>query len=188
MRKFSLNVKGLSVVVTTLIILVVSVLLATVVTYYAINITATRGQEEALSVRKVHVWVNATHGWSEAALVVINIGGRDVVIDMITVRGQEVPWNSVYYNITTSPPSADLAFLGEANLTDGGVVTIESTSYMLEAANDDIVLPSGYSIIIYIKNPDSISVKDVGTTVGIVIFSAQAQYYKECNVEAAVSS
>jgi len=104
------------------------------------------------------------------------------------VRGQEVPWNSVYYNITTSPPSADLVFLGEANLTDGGVATIESTSYVLEAANDDIVLPSGYSIIIYIKNPDSISVKDVGTTVGIVVFSAQAQYYKECNVEAAVSS
>ena len=188
MRKFSLNVKALSVVVTTLIILVVSVLLATVVTYYAINITSTRVQEEALSVRKVHVWVNATHGWSEAALLVINIGGRDVVIDMITVRGQEVPWNSVYYNITTSPPSADLVFLGEANLTDGGVATIANTNYILEAANDDVVLPSGYSILIYIKNPDSISVKDVGTTVGIVVFSAQAQYYKECNVEAAVSS
>jgi len=189
MRKFSLNVKALSVVVTTLIILVVSVLLATVVTYYAINIASTRVQEEVLSLRKVHVWVNATHGWSEAALLVINIGGRDVVIDMITVRGQEVHWsNNVYYNITTSPPSADLVFLGESNLTDGGVATIANTNYVLEAANDDIVLPSGYSIIIYIKNPDSISVKDVGTTVGIVVFSAQAQYYKECNVEAAVSS
>ncbi len=36
------NVRGLSVVVTTLIILVVSVLLATVVTFYAINVVTTR--------------------------------------------------------------------------------------------------------------------------------------------------
>jgi hypothetical protein len=46
------NKKGLSVIVTRLIILVVSVLLATVVTFYAINVTTTRVQEESLFLTK----------------------------------------------------------------------------------------------------------------------------------------
>ena len=47
MTKLMKNRKALSTVVTTLIILVVSVLLAGVVTYYAINVTSTRVQEES---------------------------------------------------------------------------------------------------------------------------------------------
>ena len=183
MRKIFRNRKGLSTVVTTLIILVVSVLLATVVTYYAINITSTRVEEESLSVRKAHVWVDTT-GDDQAAFVIINTGGRDVVLDKITIRGQEISWSNVFYNISSSAPSEDLSHQDETNLVDGGTITIGSTSYTLEAASDDIVLPSGQSMIVYIKDPGSISRQDVGTTVGIVIFSAQAQYYKECNVEA----
>jgi len=183
MRKVFRNRKGLSTVVTTLIILVVSVLLATVVTYYAINITSTRVEEESLSVRKAHVWVD-TSGDDQAAFVIINTGGRDVVLDKITIRGQEISWSNVFYNISSSAPSEDLSHQDETNLVDGGTITIGSTSYTLEAASDDIVLPSGQSMIVYIKDPGSISRQDVGTTVGIVVFSAQAQYYKECNVEA----
>lgn len=44
--------KGLSTVVTTLIILVVSVLLASVVTFYAVNVATTRVQEESLFLTK----------------------------------------------------------------------------------------------------------------------------------------
>lgn len=54
------NVRGLSVVVTTLIILVVSVLLAAIVTFYAINVVTTRVQEESLHLSKQHVWCNTT--------------------------------------------------------------------------------------------------------------------------------
>ena len=42
------NRLALSTVVTTLIILVVSVLLASVLTYFAINVVSTRAQEESL--------------------------------------------------------------------------------------------------------------------------------------------
>ncbi len=48
MKNILKNRKALSTVVTTLIILVVSVLLAGVVTYFAINVTSTRVQEESL--------------------------------------------------------------------------------------------------------------------------------------------
>ena len=175
MRKIFRSRKGLSTVVTTLIILVVSVLLATVVTYYAINITSTRVEEESLSVRKAHVWVSTagTTTDTQAAFVIINTGGRDVVLDKITVRGQEIDWTDVYYSISDTAPSGDLSYQNETTI---------GSSYT--QATDDLLLPSGKSATIYITDPGSISLQDIGTTVSIVVFTAQAQYYKECNVEA----
>ena len=61
MRKLLKNRLALSTVVTTLIILVVSVLLAGVVTYFAINVTSTRVQEESLALTKQHIWYDAVH-------------------------------------------------------------------------------------------------------------------------------
>ncbi|RLI21634.1 hypothetical protein DRO54_03220 [Candidatus Bathyarchaeota archaeon] len=192
MKRFSSNVKALSVVVTTLIILVVSVLLATVVVYYAVNVTSTRVQEESLYISKVHVWVNATGGWSEAALMIINVGGRDVLLDKIVVRGQESSWNNVYYWITNNiTVSADLnvtrTLLSGAtvNLKDSGVFTYGDGIFT--QASGDLALKAGYTMVLYIMNPDSISIKDVGVTVGITVFTANAQYYKECNIEAVIS-
>ena len=52
--------KGLSEVVSTLILLVVAVQLASVATYYATNITMTRTETEELQFGKEHVWVNST--------------------------------------------------------------------------------------------------------------------------------
>jgi len=182
------NKKALSTVVTTLIILVVSVLLATVVTFYAINVTTTRVQEESLFLTKQHVWYNTSGSWAEGAIVVINTGGKDVVIDKLTVRGQESPWSNIYYwRTNTDTISADL------NVTS---IELTGTTYNMSAtfdygdggftqATDDVTLKSGYTMIVYIKDPDSIALNDVGTTVGITIFSANAQYYKECNIQAA---
>jgi len=117
--------------------------------------------------------------------LVINTGGRDVVLDKITVRGQECAWTDVYYSITGSPPTADLVFNPYTNLTSYKNVTIGATTYSLTQgeSSKDLTLRSGYSIIIYIANPDSISVNDIGLTVAITIHTAQAMYYKECNVD-----
>jgi hypothetical protein len=53
-------------------------------------------------------------------------------------------------------------------------------------ASDSLVLPSGETMVIYINDPDSITVNDVGLTVAITVFSSQAMYYKETNVQAAL--
>jgi len=174
--------KALSTVVTTLIILVVSVLLATVVTFYAINVTTTRVQEESLQVFKLHTWHN---GVDEAitAFLVINTGGRDVVLDKVAVRGQECPWSSVYYCKTQDTINVDLPYASSTNMT-AGTVTIGTTDYDVTVATDDLILKSGWSMIVYVVNPDHISVNDIGVTVGVTIFTANAQYYKEANVEA----
>ncbi|NWF86863.1 hypothetical protein HXY32_03535 [Candidatus Bathyarchaeota archaeon] len=179
------NKKALSTVVTTLIILVVSVLLATVVTFYAINVTTTRVQEESIQVYKLHTWHDGST-YAETAFLIINTGGRDLVIDKIAVRGQECAWTTVWYNKTTDTIDNDLPYVTPTNSSYlASSVTIGGTPYTLIQGNSsDLILQSGDSMIVYILNPDHISVNDIGVTVGITIFTANAQYYKESNVEA----
>jgi hypothetical protein len=193
------NKYALSTVVTTLIILVISVLLASVVTYFAINVVSTRVQEESLHLTKQHIWHNptATAGSADytiGSLMVINTGGRDIVIDKLAVRGQEAPWNDavtgkfVLYKITTDPISSDFQFISTFTRTpinpDDNVITMGGDSYKLEVAENDLVLPSGCTMLIYIVNPDSITINDIGLTVSITLYTAQAMYYREANVQA----
>ena len=170
MRSLLKGKKGLSTVVTTLIILVVSVLLATVVTYYAINMTTTRVQEENLRISKGHIWANSSV--AQAAFVIVNIGGRDTLIDKFQVRGQEIAWGtSVHYNRTNMAPTADLEFLSNF------------TAYT--DADADLSLKSGECLVVYIENPGTLSVEDIGVTCSMTVFTASAQYKVEVNVESA---
>jgi len=165
---------------------VVSVLLAGVVTLYAINVTTTRVQEEALFLTKPHLWVKNS-SYYLGAILIINTGGRDVVIDKVTVRGQNVDWSNIFYVIFKGGISEDLIFIdnvgASANTTlknpSGGWLTLQAVS-----GNEDLTLKSGYSMILYMKNPDSLSLNDIGLTIGITVFTSNAQYYKETNVEA----
>jgi len=185
MKNILKSKKGLSTVITTLIILVVSVLLASVVTFYAINVTTTRVQEESIKMYKLHTWHDGST-YSETAFLLINTGGRDIVMDKITVRGQECAWTTVWYNKTTDTINADLAYVTPVSATNlSSSVTIGGVSYALTQGNtSDLILQSGDSMIVYILNPDHISVNDIGVTVGVTIFTANAQYYKEANVQA----
>src|SRR5665647_170319 len=174
MKNILKNRLALSTVVTTLIILVVSVLLAGVVTYFAINVTSTRVQEESLHLTKQHVWYDGSGAASQAAIMVINTGGRDVVIDKLAVRGQEVAWGNVFVNTTTDSVSADLPYI--SSLTEDSEVTLGSTAYALDATLTDLTLQSGATMIIYITSPDSITINDIGLTVAMTVFTSQAMY------------
>jgi hypothetical protein len=190
MRRILKNRLALSTVVTTLIILVISVLLAGVVSYFAINVTSTRVQEESVHITKQHVWHNgATRAL--ASLMIINTGGRDLVIDKISVRGQECDWNSsindkfVTFVRTTNTISDDMEYIDYFNRNETAtMLNIDNTDYNFTVATDDLILKSGYTLLIYIENPDSISINDIGLTVSIEIFTAQAMYYREANVQA----
>jgi hypothetical protein len=198
-RKFMKNKYALSTVVTTLIILVISVLLASVVTYFAINVVSTRVQEESLHLTKQHIYHNAgaTPGamdYSQASLMVVNTGGRDVVIDKLAVRGQECSWGDavnkkiIIYCITQDPVADDLVYQPGIVAKAGEVVdqelTIGGEAYTFLFASNDLVLPSGSTMLIYIVNPDSITINDIGLTVSITLYTAQAMYYREANVQA----
>jgi hypothetical protein len=173
MRSFLKGKKGLSTVVTTLIILVVSVLLATVVTYYAINMTTTRVQEENLRISKAHIWADANV--TQAAFVIVNIGGRDTLIDKIQVRGQAMNWSNVWYDRASLAPAEPTV---DYNRTFTGLTHANATTAPLD-------LKSGQYMLVYIDTPGTISVEDVGVTCSITVFTASAQYKVEVNVESA---
>ena len=170
MRKILRNRLALSTVVTTLIILVVSVLLAGVVTYFAINVVSTRVQQESLALTYTHVWVDPT-GTAQAAVLVKNTGGRDVVVNAIQVRGIAATFGTnVYMKTDTTDPGALLPLTAWTGYTK---------------PTGQIILSSGGMVEIYICKPTSVSINDVGTTIGITVFTANAMYYQETNVQAA---
>jgi hypothetical protein len=190
MKNILKNRLALSTVVTTLIILVVSVLLAGVVTYFAINVTSTRVQEENLSLSKQHVWV-AMDGTAVAAIMVTNTGGRDVVLSKIAVRGQEADSDDIFYVVADSAVddlTMDLNWTGAAAIAaDDFAQGLDPTDSPLAAlGTDTLVLTSGETMVIYLNDPDSINVNDIGLTVAITVFTSQAIHYKESNVEAVV--
>jgi hypothetical protein len=173
--------------VTTLIILVVSVLLATVVVYFATNVVSTRVQEESLSLTKQHIWVEMD-GTCVAAIMITNIGGRDVVLSKIAVRGQavDVP-TQVWYVVAASGDNLTT----DLNYTTGSTIDATSTFGGLagvpaQPAGNSLVLPSGETVVAYLTNPGTVSVNDIGVTLAITVFTSQAIYYKETNVEAAL--
>lgn len=181
MRRLLKNRLALSTVITTLIILVVSVLLATVLTYYAINVVSTRSQEESLYVSKPHVWVNV-NGVAEAAVMVTNNGGRDVVISDFAVRGQQAAWTNVFYAVAVPADSltTDLQYVTAPVVATNDLGLTATAS----AATGPLILPSGSTMVIYVNSPDAISTNDIGLTVSIALHSSQAVYYVETNVQA----
>ena len=172
--------KGLSVVVTTLILLVVAVLLATVVTYYATNITMTRTQMEEVRICKEHVWVNSTG--PVAGFMLQNLGGRDILVDKFSVRSVECHWSTIwYYRIPTGQ-----TVVGDLNMTSPSrfndtLVEIDGHNYT--QAVSDIPLISGGELLVYVKGPQNIQQDDIGTAVSISVATNNAQYITECIVE-----
>ena len=88
-----------------------------------------------------------------------------------------------------TPISNDLSYTSSFNSTGGiNYAMVAATQCNLNMATDPLVLKSGDTMLLYIVNPDSVSMNDVGLTVGISIVSAQAVYTVETNVQALSSS
>jgi flagellin-like protein len=176
--------RGLSEVVSTLIILVVAVLLAGVVAYYATNVVMTRSQTEDIQFTASHVWVNSSG--AVAGFKLQNLGGRDILIDKFTVRGVASDWADVFiYRVPSGTAiTADLNITSYAGLAD--LVNIDGNVYTNSTATD-VPLMSGGELLVYIKDPDNIQLDDIGTTVSMSVYTNNAQYITEINVESATT-
>jgi len=160
------------------------VLLAGIVTYYATNITMTRTEQEDVSVAKAHVWVNGTT--QVCAFAVQNLGGRDILIDKVAIRGVECKWSdeNVGYERPTSAPTGDMNVTQE--WTWAGVPpTFTHDGETYDKATTDIPVASSGIVLFYVKDPPNIDLDDIGTTVSITVFTMQGQYIEEVNVESA---
>jgi hypothetical protein len=171
---------GLSQVVSALILLVVAVLLAAAVTYYATNITMTRTTMEEVLFSKEHIWCNETG--SVAGFKLQNVGGRDILLDKIAIRGVEQTWSDVYFYRVP----ADTLITADVNVTNpegltGSSVEIDGRNFT--QAISDIPLQSGCELIVYVKDPPNIQPRDVGKSVNLMVVTNNSEYITECNVE-----
>jgi len=183
--------KGLSEVITTLIILVLAVLLTGVVTYYTTNVTMVRTSQEEVRIRKPHIWVEEG-GNAFAALMIQNTGGRDILVDKITINGVEAPWGDAaeivqYYKVLTGDDiRAD--FIIMKNATDyyfGQIGSVPINASGWTNSTGDMPLKSSNSLLIFIKNPPNIALYDVGTTISMAVYTSNAQWIIETVVESA---
>jgi len=96
--------RALSTVLTTIIILVASVVLATGVVLYGTSLFQTSTQQEAISVSSVKIWTNANQdeGYTWGAFAVRNTGDKILSVNKISVRGEDVPFTQWYPDTTVS--------------------------------------------------------------------------------------
>ena len=173
--------RGLSQVVTTLIILVVSVFMAGgTLTYYTTAVASNSIKMEQLVIRDASVWVNETG--AQVALVIENVGGRDTLIDCIEVRFSEVPWSSVY---VANGSGGILTPVETLNITGAFVHTVGVETLGFNMAHGSILMPIGESIILYLDQPDNLSLEDVGSTAYVTIYTPTLQYLAVVDVELA---
>jgi uncharacterized protein (UPF0333 family) len=174
------NRHGLSDVVSTLIIIVVAVLIASVATYYSINTTTTRSSYEAITFDKQHIWVNSTG--CVAAFRVKAVGGKDLLVEKIDIRKVDCSWSDVYFfRVPTGT-----VIISDMNLTSSTSLTGSSVSLFgrtYNQASEDIPLISGGEILFYIKNPGYIGIDDIGSRASIRVSTNNARYLTEKNIE-----
>jgi hypothetical protein len=120
-----------------------------------------------------------------AAFKLQNLGGRDILIDKFTVRGVSSEWADVFvYRVP-----AGVSITGDMNITDYSTLVDPATidGLVYDAASSDVPLISGGELLIYIIDPDNIQLDDIGTTVSMSVFTNNAQYITEVNVESGVA-
>ncbi len=186
MIKLSKGKRGLSEVVSTLIMLVVAVLLAAIVTYYATNITMTRTTTEDARVSKYHIWVNATG--SMGAFKLQNLGGKDILVDKVVIRGVSCAWADVAYYRVQDGDIVTGDFVLTYNATSDvfnatiGLINLADWVY---GGDSDIPMRSGETILFSVADPTNIGLDDIGTPISITVFTNNAQWIIETNVESA---
>ena len=187
MRKLFKNKKALSTVVASLILLVASVLLAGVASYFALNVAASRVQQEKLYLSNVAVWYENSNT-SLGSLLVTNTGETDIVLNKVTIKGQESTWNGtesyVLYTKVEGLVSASVEYVSTFNQTGTNVLNLDGTNYNFTVVSENLILQSGWTMLFFIVNPQNLIVYDVGTPLRVTISTGQALYATETIVKA----
>lgn len=122
--------KGISTVLTTVIILVASVVLGSGVVLYGTSLFQTVAQEQSIDVEGIQIWVNATDPLGDAwgAAGVRNNGDQVLAVDTISIKGSTVPFTNWYVDTDQTRVSAEnwqATFIHEGT---GGAGTIMNDS------------------------------------------------------------
>ncbi len=188
--------KGISTVLTTLIIVVASVVLGTAVTLFGTSLFQTGAQAQGMSVSNAHIWqgLNGTDTTVEGAVVVRNTGDKLIAVDGIEVRGASVVFSNWFAStISETTPAVQqlqLAYCtplatavdldnadGNNNCTNGGDITTA-----LAKQSSPVSLEPGKAVIIYFIMPrsndltlnnEAVTSSDVGAAATMKITAGQ---------------
>lgn len=142
---------------------------------------------ESMYMSKLHIWFNTTSPtWAESAFMLVNTGAREVLIERITCRSQTSAWSNIYYWRTNSVTITSDLIVTPTQLAGATYShVIQNVPRNLTRAVGDVNLLPGWTIVFYINHPDSIGQNDVGTPAEVSVFTANAHWTQEVNVEAA---
>jgi len=149
---------------------------------YSLRNTDRNVSQEALDMFGQHFW--GGNNWTEAAIVVVNIGEEDVALTKITILGIEIDWSSIYYWKTDSGPVS-----GELNSTSGKLsgisskIAVDGTDRNFQQATNELTLQTYWTIVLYVRNPGGVRTEDVPQKVTITVFTQNRMYYKEADSE-----
>lgn len=178
--------RGLGSVITTLIILIASVVLAAGVIFFGGSLFQTNTENEAVRVSNVHIWVSPNGTSSVAGFVVQNTGGKVVSVQKITIRGESVPTGSWWYNNTSTVATAtniqtELTYDGDLH---DGVDVRASTAGDEEftMASGPISLQQGDAMFVYLANPAGIAAIDSGLAFTMNVQAGKASAVESVSV------
>ncbi len=120
--------RGLSIVLTTVIILVASVVLGTGIVLYGSSLFQENTQIEGFKLSEIKLWVHTTEdvGISWGAVAIRNSGDKTISVHRISIRGVDVPFSQWYVDNTLTPTEfgKSLNHTGWANtdVTDGPIM------------------------------------------------------------------
>ncbi len=201
--------KGISVVITTLIIVVASVVLGTAVTLFATGLFGTGAGSTSITTSNVNLWYNGTStDQTVGAAVIRNTGDKIAAISSITVSGTTVPFSNWFYNATgasstniqkqfaygnsitgTATAPSTLLSAGRVysawDLDRTGVASLTAVApgNALLQATGPISLNPGKAVIVYFVLPTgTLKSVDVGTTATVSISAGSVSSVQSISV------
>ncbi len=129
------NRRGISTVLTTMIILVASVVLGTGVVVYGSSMFEAGAASESLAVTNTQVWVDKSQnsGWAWGAADIRNDGDKQLAVDHILVRGTSIPISNWYADtnpnrVTSANFQSALNYTSISNINTGALANATGVS------------------------------------------------------------
>jgi len=187
---------GISTVITTIIILVASVVLAAGVVLYATSLFQTGTLTESISITGVKVYVHATDpaGLAWGAFGVRNSGDKILSLDKISIRGNDIGFSSWFSNKTVETATFDSVYKfpgwdtplngtmkqeAAANCGPGGVgkikIALGGEGFCAIAQTGPLSLGLGEKAVVYFQvSNGTLTTLDSGVTTNVNIFAGKA--------------
>ena len=182
--------KALSTVLTTMIILVASVILAVSVGTFGSSLFQSSTAQESVKIDNIQQWVEQASGLTNntAAFIVTNSGDSSTEVKSISIRGNQTPLARVYiYRLaSTEVVSGNLQVPGPS--LAGGAASYSISTPLnptvdktYNRADASFSIAPRESVIIYVDRPD-LDAKDIGGKTTLVVRTSGAVLAEQATV------